>query len=98
KVERVGNIPHNDSFGFADGFDIVHILITDLIDKNSAKREAKALRYIYSDHLICILKILMYIQVTRLLSGWKVTSLSNAGTDFATSRVVTQHYNWEEYR
>ncbi|CAG8464335.1 499_t:CDS:2 [Racocetra fulgida] len=63
KVECVVNIPYVDGFDFADGFNIVHVLVTDLIDENSAKREAKA--------------------------------LSNAGTDFVTSKVVTQHYNWE---
>ncbi|CAG8624575.1 34398_t:CDS:2 [Racocetra persica] len=78
KVELVVNILYIDSFIFADGFDIVHIFVTDLIDENLAKREAKALRYIY---------------ITHLLSGWEVTSLSNAETDFAISRVVTQHYN-----
>ncbi|CAG8546196.1 13072_t:CDS:1 [Cetraspora pellucida] len=49
KVEHVVNIPYVDGFNFADGFDIVHVLVTDLIDENSAKREAKALQYIYSD-------------------------------------------------
>ncbi|CAG8743240.1 3408_t:CDS:2, partial [Racocetra persica] len=72
KVECVVNIPYVDGFNFADSFDIVHVLVTDLINKNLAKREAKALRYIY---------------ITCLLSGWEVMSLSNAGTDFAISRV-----------
>ncbi|CAG8495058.1 23563_t:CDS:1 [Gigaspora margarita] len=45
KVERVVNIPYVDGFNFANGFDIVHVLVTDLIDENSAKREAKALLY-----------------------------------------------------
>ncbi|CAG8726373.1 32523_t:CDS:2 [Racocetra persica] len=88
KVEHVVNIPYVDGFDFANGFDIVHVLVTDLIDENSAKREAKAHSL---DHLVKYRNI----QVTHLLSGWKVTSLSNARTNFVISKVVTQHYNWE---
>ncbi|CAG8823568.1 17371_t:CDS:1, partial [Racocetra persica] len=43
KVECVANIPYVDSFNFADSFDIFYVLVTDLIDENLAKREAKAL-------------------------------------------------------
>ncbi|CAG8827642.1 26087_t:CDS:2, partial [Racocetra persica] len=67
--------------------------VTDLIDENLVKREAKALRHSL-DHLVEHRNI----QVTCLLSGWEVTSLSNARTDFVTSKVVTQHYNWKGIR
>ncbi|CAG8547320.1 2191_t:CDS:2, partial [Racocetra persica] len=84
QIEHVVNIPYVDGFNFADGFDIVQVLVTDLIDENLAKREAKALRYIYSDHFDMLLKILhdMDIHLTILLN-------------IKTFKVVTQHYNWE---
>ncbi|CAG8500356.1 42841_t:CDS:2 [Gigaspora margarita] len=92
KVERVVNLPYVDSFDFADGFDVVHVLAFDLVDENTAIREARALRYIYTDHFD------INIQVTRSLSGWEVTSLSGDGPNFAATSVVTQHYEWEGIR
>lgn len=56
------------------------------MEKSNQMYVADTLRYGHSlDDLVEHLNI----QVTRLLSGWEVTSLSGAGTDFTATRVVT---------
>ncbi|RIB29395.1 hypothetical protein C2G38_2155463 [Gigaspora rosea] len=49
KTDRIINLPYVNSFNFADGFDIVHVSVNDLVDEKTALREAISLRYIYTD-------------------------------------------------
>ncbi|CAG8719564.1 10331_t:CDS:2 [Gigaspora margarita] len=50
KTDRIINLPYVNSFNFADDFDIVHVSVSDLVDEQTAMREAISLRYIYTDH------------------------------------------------
>ncbi|CAG8826920.1 4020_t:CDS:2 [Gigaspora margarita] len=49
KTDRIINLLYVDSFNFADGFDIVHISVSDLMDEKTALMEAKTFRFIYTD-------------------------------------------------
>ncbi|CAG8598650.1 9405_t:CDS:2 [Dentiscutata erythropus] len=84
KVERVVNLYYVDFFDYANGFDIVHVSVRDLIDENTCVREARALRYIYTNRFDMYIKDTTHyrhtldklvdhlkIQVTRSLSGEK---------------------------
>ncbi|CAG8785511.1 25071_t:CDS:1 [Dentiscutata erythropus] len=111
KVECVVNLYYVDCFDHANSFDIVHVSVCNLIDENICVREARALRYIYTDrfdmyiedttryrHTLDKLVDHRKIQVTRSLSsGWEVTSLS-AGINNLSSTIITQYYNWEGVR
>ncbi|CAG8743969.1 25073_t:CDS:1 [Gigaspora margarita] len=50
KTDHIINLPYVNSFNFADGFDIVHVSVSDLVDEQIAVREAISLHYIYTDH------------------------------------------------
>ncbi|CAG8537449.1 3250_t:CDS:1 [Gigaspora margarita] len=108
KTDRVINLPYVDSFNFADGFDISHVSVSDLMDEKTAVMEA---RYIYTDRFDTYVedttryrstldKLVDHrnIQVTYSLTGWEVTNISRDLMNNNTTRVVMQHYNWDGVR
>ncbi|CAG8804012.1 8154_t:CDS:2 [Gigaspora margarita] len=98
-------------FNFGDGFDIVHVNVSDLKDEKTALMETISLHYIYTNHfdmyfenttryLSTLDKLVDHrnIQVTYSLTGWEVTNVSRDLMNNNTTRVITQHYNWEGVR
>ncbi|CAG8723139.1 2981_t:CDS:2 [Dentiscutata erythropus] len=94
KTDRIINLPYVNSFNFAD-----------------ALREAISLRYIYTDRFDMYVedttryrstldKLVDHrnIQVTCSLKGWEITNVSRDVMNNNTTRVVTQHYNWDGVR
>ncbi|CAG8833326.1 36733_t:CDS:1, partial [Gigaspora margarita] len=108
RIERVVNLYYLDCFDHANGFDFVHVSVSDLVDERTCVKEAITLRYIYTDRFDTYIEDTTryrrtldklvdhrHIQVTHLLSGWEVTDLSR---DNFSSRAVTQYYNWDGVR
>ncbi|CAG8843971.1 26540_t:CDS:1, partial [Gigaspora margarita] len=107
KTDRIINLPYVNSFNFADGFDIVHVSVSDLVDEQTAVRKAILLHYIYTDRFDMYVedttqyrstldKLVNHrnIQVTYSLTGWEVTNVSRDLMNNNTTRVIMQHYNW----
>ncbi|CAG8816440.1 41994_t:CDS:2, partial [Gigaspora margarita] len=108
KTDHVINLLYVNSFNFANGFDIVHVSVSDLVDEKTAMREAISLHYIYTDcfdmyvedttrYRSTLDKLVDHqnIQVTCSLRGWEVTNVSRDVMNNNTTRVVTQYYNWD---
>ncbi|CAG8829954.1 10779_t:CDS:2, partial [Gigaspora margarita] len=108
KTDRVINLPYVNSFNFADGFDIIHISVSDLVDKKTAVKKAISLHYIYTNHFDMYIEDTTHyrstldklvnhwnIQVTYSLTGWEVTNVSGDLMNNNTTKVITQYYNWD---
>ncbi|CAG8543663.1 3394_t:CDS:1, partial [Gigaspora rosea] len=73
KTDRIINLPYVNSSNFADGFDIVHVSVNDLVDEKTALERPYHCVIFIPTVLICMLRTLHDIEVHS-------TNLSNIGT------------------